>query len=312
MKGIATTLWLLSVSSLVFSQGAFLDKDVSGVEIGAALSGQQDKSYAGQVQFGYSFLGFLDAGLALGPGKTNQDKVGLSAGQRYLSFSPSLALYALKQDAHMPLSLALSASYEADSYYSDYLSQNNMALGGSTYSLGASVYRNFPISKGVKLVANVGLKYRMERDVLESDDGIMATSYNDYPKVTVGCDALFKQFNNNLLRVGAGIGYDQSNNQNNVTISAVVSVVVPRVARIFGYNPRRYIVVPAGMIEHPRTGVTQPASPEPDTIVINVPGSKGGFVPIRLLKTRDGYIGPQGELYPNRPTVEQLEALYGD
>jgi hypothetical protein len=148
--------------------------------------------------------------------------------------------------------------------------------------------------------------------VLESDEGIIATSYNDYPMVTVGCDALFKQFNNNLLRIGAGIGYDQSNSQNNVTISAVVSVVVPRVARIFGYHSRRYIVVPADMIEHARKSVTQPASPEPDTIVINVPRSKGGVVPIRLVRTRDGYIGPQGELYPNRPTVEQLEALYGD
>lgn len=49
-----------------------------------------------------------------------------------------------------------------------------------------------------------------------------------------------------------------------------------------------------------------------DTVTINVPNSQGGYVPVKLVKHNKGYIGPQGEFYPNHPTVQQLKALYGN
>lgn len=48
-----------------------------------------------------------------------------------------------------------------------------------------------------------------------------------------------------------------------------------------------------------------------DTVVINIPGTKGGYIPVRLKKTKFGYIGPQGEFYIH-PTIDQLKALYGN
>ena len=47
------------------------------------------------------------------------------------------------------------------------------------------------------------------------------------------------------------------------------------------------------------------------TVVVNIPNSKGGYIPVELEKTEEGYLGPQGELYTDNPTVEQLTALYG-
>jgi hypothetical protein len=47
-------------------------------------------------------------------------------------------------------------------------------------------------------------------------------------------------------------------------------------------------------------------------VTINIPNSKGGFTAVRLVKYKDGYIGPQDELYPNHPTVDQLRVLYGN
>jgi Family of unknown function (DUF6515) len=49
-----------------------------------------------------------------------------------------------------------------------------------------------------------------------------------------------------------------------------------------------------------------------DTVTINVPQSKGGYVPVKLVKHHKGYVGPQGEFYPSHPTIQQLKALYGD
>jgi hypothetical protein len=67
---------------------------------------------------------------------------------------------------------------------------------------------------------------------------------------------------------------------------------------------------PAGA--NKQTMAAQPKSASGDTTIINVPNSKGGFTPVRLIKYKNGYVGPQGEFYAGHPTVDALKALYGD
>jgi hypothetical protein len=55
-----------------------------------------------------------------------------------------------------------------------------------------------------------------------------------------------------------------------------------------------------------------PTSTSSDTVTINIPNLKGGFTPVRLIKHKNGYFGPQGEFYTGHPTVAALKALYGD
>jgi hypothetical protein len=69
--------------------------------------------------------------------------------------------------------------------------------------------------------------------------------------------------------------------------------------------PTGYIVVPAP------TAAPVVYAPQQDAITINVPNSNGSYTQVTLVKRGDGYVGPQGEYYPQNPTVEQLKALYG-
>jgi len=47
-----------------------------------------------------------------------------------------------------------------------------------------------------------------------------------------------------------------------------------------------------------------------DAVTIFIPDSKGNNIPVKLIKQKGGYSGPQGEFYPNNPTIAQLRALY--
>jgi hypothetical protein len=86
-----------------------------------------------------------------------------------------------------------------------------------------------------------------------------------------------------------------------------------------------YVVVPAPSPAQPQDQeatapassdeqsiAAQPKSASNDTATINIPNSKGGFIPVRLIKHKNGYLGPEGEFYIGHPTVAALKALYGD
>jgi hypothetical protein len=60
------------------------------------------------------------------------------------------------------------------------------------------------------------------------------------------------------------------------------------------------------------TSVQGPTRLSGDTVTVNVPGEKGAFTAVKLVKANKGYIGPQGEYYPDHPTVEELKVLYGN
>ena len=68
--------------------------------------------------------------------------------------------------------------------------------------------------------------------------------------------------------------------------------------------PNGYVVVPAPAVN---SGIT---SVQAETIVINVPNANGSYTAVTLVRSSNGYIGPQGEFYPGHPSVEQLRVLY--
>ena len=75
------------------------------------------------------------------------------------------------------------------------------------------------------------------------------------------------------------------------------------------YNNVYYAACPSGYVVVPAPSANPAAGAA--TVVINVPNSDGSFTPVTLVRSRGGYIGPQGEFYAGSPTVEQLKALYG-
>jgi hypothetical protein len=73
-----------------------------------------------------------------------------------------------------------------------------------------------------------------------------------------------------------------------------------------------YVVVPApAAMNFAAVPVTNSYTAGGESIVVNVPNANGSYTPVRLVRSGDGYIGPQGEYYPGNPTVDQLRALYG-
>jgi hypothetical protein len=66
----------------------------------------------------------------------------------------------------------------------------------------------------------------------------------------------------------------------------------------------------------PNTIVNQSVQNEPindsnsESITVNVPNNQGGYTAVVIRKTGDGFVGPQGEYYPEFPRVEQLKVMY--
>jgi hypothetical protein len=78
--------------------------------------------------------------------------------------------------------------------------------------------------------------------------------------------------------------------------------------------PTGYVVVPQPVYVNPAPvqTIVPVQGQDGEAIVVNVPNSTGGFTPVRLTRSRDGYVGPQGEYYAGNPTVQQLKVLYGN
>lgn len=94
----------------------------------------------------------------------------------------------------------------------------------------------------------------------------------------------------------------------------------------YGYQP---VVMPSTMAVQPVTpavtaavinqiqseapAITAPAgtSQETDSITVNIPNNRGGYTAVTLKKSGNGFIGPQGEYYPEFPKVAQLVIIYG-
>lgn len=81
------------------------------------------------------------------------------------------------------------------------------------------------------------------------------------------------------------------------------------------YNNTYYVQQPSGYaVVTPPTQVvsSNPQSIEaPEkTVVVPVPNPNGSYIPVTLQKYSDGYVGPNGEFYPDYPTIDQLKAMY--
>lgn len=88
----------------------------------------------------------------------------------------------------------------------------------------------------------------------------------------------------------------------------------------YGYQP----VAPPVTVVQPPQVVTEaaPATPVITTVgtavsdaegsfTINIPNDKGGYTAVTLKRSGNGFIGPQGEFYPDFPKVSQLKVIYG-
>jgi Family of unknown function (DUF6515) len=75
---------------------------------------------------------------------------------------------------------------------------------------------------------------------------------------------------------------------------------------------RGYKVVVAPVVYTQPAVVTVPVTvAAQDTFPVNILNSHGGYTTVVIKRSRNGYVGPQGEFYPQFPAVTQLKAMYG-
>jgi hypothetical protein len=85
----------------------------------------------------------------------------------------------------------------------------------------------------------------------------------------------------------------------------------------YTYNDVYYLKVAGGyrVVEQPSQVIVALDTVSNDSIggplTVNIPNSNGGYTAVTLKRSGTGFIGPQGEFYPEFPTVEQLRAMYG-
>jgi len=56
-----------------------------------------------------------------------------------------------------------------------------------------------------------------------------------------------------------------------------------------------------------------PALPagEPNEFTVNIPNERGGYNAVVIKRSGNGFVGPQGEYYPEFPKIFQLQIMYG-
>lgn len=99
------------------------------------------------------------------------------------------------------------------------------------------------------------------------------------------------------------------------TIPERNKVIVYDQTDYYYYNNTYYIKQPTGytVVTPPPSVVSSnaPAVEAPEkTITVTVPNPNGSYMPVTLQKYSDGYVGPNGEFYPDYPTIDQLKAMY--
>jgi len=65
--------------------------------------------------------------------------------------------------------------------------------------------------------------------------------------------------------------------------------------------------VPAQLIPQ----VPAPPADQQNEFTVNVPNDHGGYTTVLIKRSGNGFTGPQGEYYPQFPTVAQLKIMYG-
>jgi hypothetical protein len=99
-----------------------------------------------------------------------------------------------------------------------------------------------------------------------------------------------------------------------LTIGAIVESLPPQHSTIvvgntpyYYDNTVYYRQLPDGayvVVQPP--ALVSPQVPTSEMLTINVPNSRGGYTAVNLRRSGGGFVGPQGEYYPNTPSVEEM------
>ena len=155
-SAVFTALFLLSASA-AFSQGNFLKKGQYGLGLsGAYATNSSASGYSGTV--GVALGGIFDLSFGAGHAAFDTSEYGDLTSN---SLAPELRAHVIKQNSSKsPVSLSLSIGYAKDDFASPELEPAGIgAMWMNSFILGATVYRDVPLSGKLYLQPYVGVSH---------------------------------------------------------------------------------------------------------------------------------------------------------
>jgi len=192
-------------SSLLFSQGEYLDKGQSGLGFSWAYSSNKDASAIGALA-GFSVYHVVDLAVSASSVSYVQKLGGYDLSG--VAISPSITFYALKRNEEEPISFSMTASYEHDSYSSMALDNANATMDAYGYSIGASLFGAIKLTPSMRLQPTVGATFlALSSELKELTGG--TTSESTTILIEAGCSFIIQFDVKGLIVIEPSIGIDK-------------------------------------------------------------------------------------------------------
>lgn len=172
---------------------------------------------------------------------------------------------------------------------------------------------------GMELYFWEGMYYRRYADryvVVQPPVGAVVTTIPPEAQITV-VDGVPYYNVNGVTYVSSGLGYQVVPPPRVVVATPVVAaqpvtVIQPPAVVLPPAQPVQSAAVPVQAPPGPaQSSVTAAQTPGSDDVfTINVPNSKGDYTGVTIKRSGNGFVGPQGEFYPEFPKVDQLKLMY--
>jgi hypothetical protein len=220
---VVSTIFL---SSFAFSQGEYLSRGTNGFVMNAGFSSNDDATSVG-ASAGYSMKGIFDFGFSFSNVSFDQKFYDSEEEPQDVSataISPYITVHAIKQDSqNFPLSVALSAAYEIDSYSSNALDDLGLDLSANAWIFGGSLYSDFKMTPSFILQPYGGISYITIKSKFEDDAGNSIEDDESTTAFRFGASFIFKRSEKTTFVLTPGV----SVTKDNTTIGLTASLVLP-------------------------------------------------------------------------------------
>lgn len=218
MKSFYTVIIVLFLSSSVFGQGAYLERGQSGFGIGGRFSTNEDVTGIGG-SVGYSVNGIFDFGIGVESFSFDQKLLGSDLSATVIS--PSITFYALKQNDEIPLSFAIGAGYDWQTYSNDVLDDFNIDMTGGFFSVGGSLFGYFKASESFRIQPSVGFTYVTGEVKLEDSNGNEETDKDDTTVFGLGIGLAFNTSPKNIFVISPRVGISEGTTSFGIGLSFI-------------------------------------------------------------------------------------------
>lgn len=206
MKFLYTIICELLFFTSIFGQGAYLEIGQSGFGIGGGFSTNEDVTGIG-ANVGYSFKDILDFGI--GVESYNFDEQLLGEDLVATVISPSIIFYPFKQDDKLPISLAIGATYDWQTYSNDVLDDYNIDMTGNFISMGGSLFGYFKPSFSFRIQPSIGFSYVTGKMKVEDSNGNTESEQDDTTIFTLGLGLAFNTTQSNIFVISPRVGINE-------------------------------------------------------------------------------------------------------